>query len=628
MHHYLAGDFDVVVIGAGHAGCEAALAAARMGLSTLVLTLQLDAVALMPCNPAIGGTSKGHLVREVDALGGEMGLNADATSIQVRLLNTSKGPAVQSLRAQADKKAYQARMKGVLENTENLTLLQGECARILMDGGRVSGIETTSGTRYHCRAVVIAAGVYLRSRTFTGPRAVEGGPAGLMAATELTGDLLEKGIAIRRFKTGTPARVNANTVDFSAMTEQPGDPLAPAFSFMNQGNDRPQLSCYLTWTNEETHRIIRENLDRSPMYAGLIDATGVRYCPSIEDKVVRFAHKERHQVFLEPEGLNTREYYVQGMSTSLPEDVQVAMLRTLPGMEKAQVMRFGYAIEYDCIDSLQLTSSLMLRDFPGLFMAGQINGTSGYEEAAAQGIVAGINAVQYIRQEEPLILSRSDAYAGVLIDDLVTKGASEPYRMMTSRAEYRLLLRQDNADLRLTAMGRRVGLVSDARYDRMMRKAEETERLTRHLKETVLPPTEGLNRYLAGKDFPPAVTGLTMAELLRRPPVRLAEIEPLDPAPVKVERDAHEQAEIQVKYEGYIQRQEQEVERFKRLEEMHLGEDIDYEAIGGLRLEARQKLSAQRPSSVGQAARILGVSPADIGVLLVYLKGRQEHEGQ
>ncbi len=628
MHHYLAGDFDVVVIGAGHAGCEAALAAARMGLSTLVLTLQLDAVALMPCNPAIGGTSKGHLVREVDALGGEMGLNADATSIQVRLLNTSKGPAVQSLRAQADKKAYQARMKGVLENTENLTLLQGECARILMEGGRVSGIETTSGAQYRCRAVVIAAGVYLRSRTFTGPRAVEGGPAGLMAATELTGDLLEKGIAIRRFKTGTPARVNANTVDFSVMTEQPGDPMAPAFSFMNQGNDRPQLSCYLTWTNEETHRIIRENLDRSPMYAGLIDATGVRYCPSIEDKVVRFAHKERHQVFLEPEGLNTREYYVQGMSTSLPEDVQVAMLRTLPGMEKAQVMRFGYAIEYDCIDSLQLTSSLMLRDFPGLFMAGQINGTSGYEEAAAQGIVAGINAVQYIRQEEPLILSRSDAYAGVLIDDLVTKGASEPYRMMTSRAEYRLLLRQDNADLRLTALGRRVGLVSDARYDRMMRKAEETERLTRHLKETVLPPTEGLNRYLAGKDFPPAVTGLTMAELLRRPPVRLAEIEPLDPAPMQVERDAHEQAEIQVKYEGYIQRQEQEVERFKRLEEMHLSKDIDYEAIGGLRLEARQKLSAQRPSSVGQAARILGVSPADIGVLLVYLKGRQEHEGQ
>ena len=628
MHHYLAGDFDVVVIGAGHAGCEAALAAARMGLSTLVLTLQLDAVALMPCNPAIGGTSKGHLVREVDALGGEMGLNADATSIQVRLLNTSKGPAVQSLRAQADKKAYQARMKGVLENTENLTLLQGECARILMDGGRVSGIETTSGAQYRCRAVVIAAGVYLRSRTFTGPRAVEGGPAGLMAATELTGDLLEKGIAIRRFKTGTPARVNANTVDFSVMTEQLGDPMAPAFSFMNQGNDRPQLSCYLTWTNEETHRIIRENLDRSPMYAGLIDATGVRYCPSIEDKVVRFAHKERHQVFLEPEGLNTREYYVQGMSTSLPEDVQVAMLRTLPGMEKAQVMRFGYAIEYDCIDSLQLTSSLMLRDFPGLFMAGQINGTSGYEEAAAQGIVAGINAVQYIRQEEPLILSRSDAYAGVLIDDLVTKGASEPYRMMTSRAEYRLLLRQDNADLRLTTLGRRVGLVSDARYDRMMRKAEETERLTRHLKETVLPPTEGLNRYLAGKDFPPAVTGLTMAELLRRPPVRLAEIEPLDPAPMQVERDAHEQAEIQVKYEGYIQRQKQEVERFKRLEEMHLSKDIDYEAIGGLRLEARQKLSAQRPSTVGQAARILGVSPADIGVLLVYLKGRQEHEGQ
>ena len=619
---YEAGEFDVAVIGAGHAGCEAALAAARMGLSTLALTLQLDAVALMPCNPAIGGTSKGHLVREVDALGGEMGLNADATCIQVRLLNTSKGPAVQSLRAQADKKAYQARMKAVLEDEENLTLLQGECARILTEGGRVSGIETTSGARYRCRAVVVATGVYLRSRTFTGPRAVEGGPAGLMAATELTGDLLDKGIRIRRFKTGTPPRVNARTVDFSSMAEQPGDDSAPLFSFVSPGRDCPQMSCYLTWTCEATHRIIRENLDRSPMYAGLIDATGVRYCPSIEDKVVRFAHKERHQVFLEPEGAHTREYYVQGMSTSLPEDVQTAMLRTIPGLERAQIMRYGYAIEYDCIDSLQLSATLMMKDIPGLFMAGQVNGTSGYEEAAAQGIVAGINAAQYVRGEPPLTLARSDAYAGVLIDDLVTKGASEPYRMMTSRAEYRLLLRQDNADLRLTGMGRRVGLVSDARYDRMMRKRDETERLVRHLKQTVLPPGEGLNGFLASKDYPPAVTGLTMAELLRRPPVRLAELDRLDPAPLGVGGDAREQAEIQVKYEGYIQRQQQEVERFRRLEQMTLDADLDYSQIAGLRLEARQKLAALRPASVGQAARILGVSPADIGVLLVYVKSK------
>jgi len=619
------GKYDVVVIGAGHAGCEAALAASRMGLDTLVVTLNLDSIALMPCNPAIGGTSKGHLVREVDALGGEMGLNIDATAIQTRMLNTSKGPAVQSLRAQADKKAYQARMKSVLESQEHLDILQGEVTRILTEHGRVCGVEAVGGMVYPCRAVVLAAGVYLRSRVFTGMHGRDGGPAGLMPATHLTADLLEKGLHLLRFKTGTPARVNARTVDFSAMEVQPGDPHTPAFSFMTDSRDCVQMPCFLTWTNGETHRIIRENLDRSPLYGGLMTATaGVRYCPSIEDKVVRFADKERHQIFLEPEGRNTLEYYVQGMSTSLPEDVQLAMLHSLPGMEHCKVMRFGYAIEYDLLDSLMLDASLALRPIPGMFAAGQINGTSGYEEAAAQGVLAGINAALYCKNEEPLVLKRSDAYLGVLVDDLVTKGATEPYRMMTARAEYRLLLRQDNADLRLTGKGRRAGLVTDERYARLEKKREDTEKLLAGLRAAILPPTEALTKVLAAKNFPPVQSGIRASELLRRPGMRLADVEPLMTLPDACPA-AKEQAEIALRYEGYLSREEAEVQHFLQLENRTLPPDTDYNTVSGLRLEARTKLTAQQPKNLGQASRILGVSPADIGVLLVWLE-RRKHD--
>ncbi len=625
MKTFFAGEWDVVVVGAGHAGVETGLATARLGFKTLMLTIQLDSVALMACNPAVGGTSKGHLVREVDALGGEMGLCADATALQRKLLNTSKGPAVQSLRAQADKHAYQQRMKWTVENTDHLTLRQGECVRILTRGGRVTGIVTADGAQVACRALVLATGVYLRGRTIVGEQTHSSGPSGLFPALRLSRELKRLGYPLRRFKTGTPARIDSRTVDTSGLEIQHGQADAPYFSFLTDDTPCPQMPCWLTWTGASTHDIIRANLHRSPLYSGVIEGTGPRYCPSIEDKVVRFADKERHQVFLEPEGAMTREWYVQGMSTSLPVDVQVAMLRTLPGLERVEMTRAGYAIEYDCIDPTASTLTLQSRHVGGLFTAGQLNGSSGYEEAAAQGILAGINAAQYCRGEEPLVLDRAQAYLGVLVDDLITKGTNEPYRMMTSRAEHRLLLRQDNADLRLTDIGRRIGLVDDHRYDRMCRKREKTERLTRHFEGTSLPPTPSLADALTARgEVPPEVT-TPIADLLRRPRVRWADLAALDPAAPAVGRDAAEQAEIAVKYAGYLLREEREIERFRKLEARALPPDIDYTQIAGIRLEARQKLNALRPASVGQAGRISGVSPADVAVLLVWL---ERHAGR
>jgi tRNA uridine 5-carboxymethylaminomethyl modification enzyme len=620
MHTFPAGEYDIAVVGAGHAGAEAALAAARMGMRTLLLTINLDGIALMACNPAVGGTSKGHLVRELDALGGEMALCTDATCIQTRMLNTSKGPAVQSLRAQADKKAYQRRMKWTIENTGNLDLKQGECTRIRTRGGRVCGIATATGAEYRCRALVLATGVYLKSRVIIGEYTARSGPSGLFPADKLSGNLRRLGFALMRFKTGTPARVDGRSLDFSRMERQSGDPGTLPFSFMTDGVDCPQVPCWLTWTGAETHRIIRENLHRSPLFSGVIEGTGPRYCPSIEDKVVRFADKPGHQVFIEPEGLETREMYVQGMSTSLPVDVQIVMLRTLPGLEAVKLMRPGYAIEYDCIDPTQARPTLMSKLVEGLFTAGQINGTSGYEEAAAQGIVAGINAAQYVRGEAPLTLDRTQAYIGVLIDDLVTKGTTEPYRMMTSRAEHRLVLRQDNADLRLTEFGRKVGLVGDARYGRMMRKREQTERMIAHFNGTSLKPTPELARILGEAGEPAPEGAVRIADLLKRPNIRYAALEPLDAGRPEAGRDAVEQAEISIRYEGYIARELRQIERFRRLEGRALPEGIDYAQISGLRREARQKLNAIRPLNVGQAARVSGVSPADIAVLLVYLE--------
>jgi len=619
MQTFVAGEYDVVVVGAGHAGCEAALAAARLGQKTLMLTIQLDSIALMACNPSVGGTSKGQIVREVDALGGQMGLCADASALQTRMLNTSKGPAVHSLRAQADKGEYQRQIRRVVENQENLLFAQGECTRILTHNGRVSGIETKLGARYHCRALVLATGVYLRGKVIIGEHAADSGPSGLFPATELTAGLLDLGMKLMRFKTGTPARVHGRSLDYAAMTAQHGDNNCPAFSFLHDGVSSPQQPCYLTWTNSETHRIIRENLHRSPLYSGVIEGTGPRYCPSIEDKVVRFAGKERHQVFIEPEGLHSQEMYVQGMSSSLPVDVQLAMLRTLPGLERVEMMRPGYAIEYDCMDATQLDASLHYRALQGLFCAGQINGSSGYEEAAGQGIIAGINATQYLKGEPPFLVDRSEGYIGVLIDDLVTKGTAEPYRMMTSRAEYRLLLRQDNADLRLTERAYRLGLASEERYARAMKKREETERLTQWLRNTVLPPSERLTEILRQAGETPPEGGVRMAELLRRPAVKLEALLGLHPSPNEAGKEALEQTEIHLKYEGYIERQQQEVERFQRLESRAIPQDIDYSALGGLRIEARQKLAAQRPLSLGQASRISGVSPADMAVLMVTL---------
>ena len=612
------GKYDIAVIGAGHAGCEAALACARMGLNTLCLCVDMDSVALMACNPAIGGTSKGHLVREVDALGGEMGLAADECFIQMRMLNTGKGAAVRSLRAQMDKRRYHERMKAAMEREPLLTLRQDECAEILTSGGRVCGIRTAMGAEYKCQAVIVCSGVYLNSRVHTGEYNREAGPCGLSNAAYLSRSLRELGFELRRFKTGTPPRVAGRSLDYSAMQMQPGDEPIPHFSFLTKELFKEQIPCWLTYTNARTHAIILENIGRSPMYAGRIEATGTRYCPSIEDKIVRFADKERHQLFIEPEGLTTDEKYVQGMSTSLPFDVQEAMLRTIEGMENCVIMRYGYAIEYDCIDPTELDSRMMSRRIGGLFFAGQINGSSGYEEAAAQGVYAGINAALYVKNEEPLVLLRSDAYIGVLCDDLTVKGTNEPYRMMTSRAEYRLLLRQDNADLRLTEKARRTGLISDERYARLEKKRGDIEKAKAALAKSV-PADEALIKLLEEKDAGGLSGSVRLDALLRRGGIGYTDLSALYDLP-DIGAEAEEEIDLSAHYGGYIEKQTEQIERFRRMENMMLPEDMDYMSISGLRIEARQKLTAQRPSSIGQASRISGVSPADIAVLMVKLK--------
>ena len=615
-----AGKYDVVVVGAGHAGVEAALACARLGLETLMLTLNLDSIALMPCNPAIGGTAKGHLVREIDALGGEMGRAIDDTFIQSRMLNTSKGPAVLSLRAQADKRAYQARMRRALEHQPRLTVRQGECARIDAEGGCVRAIVTVTGARYACRAAILCTGVYLKSRIIIGDATWQAGPQGLFPAGPLSGALRELGFELRRFKTGTPARVDVRTIDFDRMEPQPGDEPVTPFSFMTEGRLSNRALCYLTYTTPRTHELIRENISLAPGYSGLIRGTGARYCPSIEDKVMRFADKERHPIFLEPEGLNTFEWYVQGMSTGMPERMQWEIYHSVPGLEHAQLTRLAYAIEYDCIDPTCLRPTLEARAIPGLYFAGQINGTSGYEEAAAQGLIAGLNAAMALLGREPFLPTRAQAYMGVLVDDLTTRGVDEPYRMMTSRAEYRLVLRQDNADLRLTPEGRRMGLVDDARWERFECKSRESERLVEALAGAYRKGAEGLNDLLARHGEPPVEGSALARDVLRRPGIALRELAALSPALASDDAGALEQAEIAVKYEGYLARQQQQIDQFRRAEELLLPEDTDYMAISGLRIEARQKLQRQRPRSLGQASRMMGVSPGDVQVLMVYIE--------
>ena len=614
-------DFDIVVVGAGHAGCEAALAGARLGLNTIMFTVSVESIALMPCNPNIGGSSKGHLVRELDALGGEMGKNIDKTFIQSKMLNCSKGPAVHSLRAQADKQAYSNEMRKTLENQENLTIRQGEVTKLLVQDGRITGVETYSGAIYHCKAVVLCTGTYLKARCIYGDISNYTGPNGLQAANYLTDSLKELGIEMFRFKTGTPARIAGNTIDYSKMEEQFGDEKVVPFSFSTDPEDVqiPQKSCWLTYTNEETHKIIRDNLDRSPLYSGMIHGTGPRYCPSIEDKVVRFADKKRHQVFIEPEGEYTNEMYIGGMSSSLPEDVQKAMYHTVPGLEHAKIVKNAYAIEYDCINPRQLYPTLEFKKIQGLFSGGQFNGSSGYEEAAAQGLIAGINAAMEVKGQEQLILDRSEAYIGVLIDDLVTKENHEPYRMMTSRAEYRLLLRQDNADLRLRKKGWQVGLVDDATYQKILVKEQQIKDEIKRIENATIGGTPQVQQLLESLGSTPLKSGTTLAELIRRPELSYDAIQSIDPARPKLSRDVEEQVNINVKYDGYIRRQLKQVEQFKKLEEKKIPADLDYEKVGSLRLEAKQKLELYRPVSIGQASRISGVSPADISVLLVYL---------
>ena len=615
--------YQLVVAGAGHAGCEAALAAARMGIPTLLYTLNIDAIALMACNPVIGGTSKGHLVRELDALGGEMGRAIDDTFLQSRMLNRGKGPAVYSLRAQADKQAYQNRMRAALFSQENLTVRQGEISRILTLNGQVSGIQTTTGENVNCQAVIIASGVYLKSRIIIGETNWNGGPQGLLAANHLSDALADLGFSLRRFKTGTPARVDVRSIDFSKMEPQPGDEPVTPFSFLTDKPLQNLMQCYLTWTNERTHQIIRENLHRAPMYRGDIKGTGARYCPSIEDKINRFADKDRHQIFLEPEGMNSHEWYIQGMSSSMPEDVQWLMYRSVPGLENANLTRLAYAIEYDCIDSRCLKATLESLSIPGLFFAGQVNGTSGYEEAAAQGLLAGINAALMLKEQDPLIITRDMAYIGVLADDLTTKGTDEPYRMMTSRAEHRLYLRQDNADLRLTELGYKAGLAGEERMRRTEAKARETQALREKLASLLLPPTREREELLAALGEPPCAGTLTGEELLRRPAVTFAHIQSLVPELQSASPAAAEQAEISVKYDGYLRKQESQLSKARAMENALLPPDAPYLTMDALRIEARQKLSKQCPRSLGQAARIPGVSPADIAVLMVWL-GRQE----
>ncbi len=620
VREFLAGKYDIIVIGAGHAGCEAALAAARMNMSTMMMTMNLDSIAMMACNPSIGGTGKGHLVKEIDALGGEMGINIDKTMIQCKMLNLSKGPAVHSLRAQADKNNYHAEMKKVIEKQDNLYLLQSEAIDIKVNEDNTFNVHTKYGAFYQAKAVIVTTGTYLKGKIFIGELNYESGPSGLFPANELSSSLINLGLSLRRFKTGTPARISSDTMNFELMEKQGGDEKIIPFSFMTDNIDVEQIPCYLTYTTEKTKEIIQNNLDRSPLYAGVIESIGPRYCPSIEDKIVKFSDKEKHQLFVEPEGLNTKEMYIQGMSSSLPYEVQIDMYKSMVGLENAEIMRPAYAIEYDCIDPTQLKPSLEYKEIKNLFFAGQINGSSGYEEAAAQGIIAGINAVLSIKDKEPIILDRSEAYIGVLIDDLVTKGTNEPYRMMTSRAEYRLVLRQDNADERLTEIGYRIGLVTEERYNRFIEKKNSIENELQRLKDNKITPTKEVEEFLESLGTAPLSKPISLLELIKRPEITYRNTKELDIERHYLSEEIINYVETAIKYEGYIQKQIKQIEQFKKLEDKKIPSDLDYNEINGLRIEAKQKLSKILPKSIGQASRISGVSPADINVLLIYLE--------
>jgi len=620
VKEFLAGKYDIIVVGAGHAGCEAALAAARMNMSTMMMTMNLDSIAMMACNPSIGGTGKGHLVKEIDALGGEMGINIDKTMIQCKMLNLSKGPAVHSLRAQADKNNYHAEMKKVIEKQDNLYLLQAEAIDIKLNEDNTFNVHTKYGAFYQAKAVIVTTGTYLKGKIFIGELNYESGPSGLFPANELSSSLINLGLSLRRFKTGTPARISSDTMNFELMEKQGGDEKIIPFSFMTDNIDVEQIPCYLTYTTEKTKEIIQNNLDRSPLYAGVIESIGPRYCPSIEDKIVKFSDKEKHQLFVEPEGLNTKEMYIQGMSSSLPYEVQIDMYKSMVGLENAEIMRPAYAIEYDCIDPTQLKPSLEYKEIKNLFFAGQINGSSGYEEAAAQGIIAGINAVLSIKDKEPIILDRSEAYIGVLIDDLVTKGTNEPYRMMTSRAEYRLVLRQDNADERLTEIGYNIGLVTEERYKRFIEKKNSIENELQRLKDNKITPTKEVEEFLESLGTAPLSKPISLLELIKRPEITYRNTKELDIERHYLSEEIINYVETAIKYEGYIQKQIKQIEQFKKLEDKKIPSDLDYNEINGLRIEAKQKLSKILPKSIGQASRISGVSPADINVLLIYLE--------